>query len=86
MGFFNPTTIILIIALVALFISMLFSSLAASAAQKNDYASARHYATLSSVILGVSVLLCVAAIMIYVYRLPVSQKLDAFSQSVKGWN
>jgi hypothetical protein len=86
MGFFNPTTIVLVIALAALFISMLFSSLSASAAQKNDYASSRHYATLSAVILGVSILLCVAGIMTYVYRLPASQKLEVFSQSFKGWN
>lgn len=86
MGFLNPTTVVLLIALVTLFISMILSSMAASDAQKGNYSSAKHYATLSSVILAIAVLLCVAAIMLYVYRLPVSAKVSSFSQSMKGWN
>ena len=71
---------ILIIAIILLFVSMVLSAMASRDAEKGNNSAAQKYAMWSAVVAGVSVIMLIIVLILYLYRAEVqtsAQKIFA---------
>lgn len=77
--------VLFIVSLLILFLSMIFSSMSAGQADKNNTAKAKKYATWSALTSGVSIVLIIVLLAVYLHRESIMSSMSAMANKAAGY-